>query len=50
MVNPPAAHLVKNPNNTAVAPNGSTIESNFVVNRRKGDMPGGALDQNGNFA
>jgi len=49
MINPTAAHLVKNPKRTAVAPSGSAIERNLVVNSKNGEMPSGAWDQKGNF-
>jgi hypothetical protein len=48
-INPAAAHLVKSPNNSAVAPNGSAIERSFVANKRKEETPGGELDQNGSL-
>jgi hypothetical protein len=49
MINPAAAHLVKNPRRTAVAPSGSAIERSFVVNNKNEDIPSGALDQKGNL-
>jgi len=49
MINPHAAHLVKNPNRTAVAPNGSTIERSLVVNNMNAEVPGGTVDQKGNL-
>jgi hypothetical protein len=49
IINPAAAHLVKNPSKRAVAPSGSTIERSLVVNNMNADMPSGAPDQNGNL-
>ena len=49
MINPAEASLVRNPINTAVAPNGSAMDNNRVVNSMNGEMPSGACDQNANF-